>query len=842
MKARTTKVRTILLVLLVLLLTVSPLSAHAATSITVLSYAVAKDAPVLHVSVRPVASGHLPENIAAGGFLFSAPDGTTLPIMESEGSTGHIIVVDRMEYYNRHITATHVSAMVKAYLQLLPAHDLVKFIYADASLVETPYMAVSAAINQMNTLVTLYSGASDLSVAVSTALTQAANETKQEPYCRAVAIIANPCNALKLSEVTAVKNKPAHLTVIVPTRPQYEQGPIANAERYQDYLQGRQMLNKLVLQFGGSYFETPVTGSVSESGDDTNTIINLAAVAGASPYLDCIRNFTIDLKPLGETADAKQSNQRFDLDINAGQAKETLTITVPVALLPTPAPPAADTPEPSPTPVVNIGDNTVRWRRVRLVLQNNYYLDKNKVYETFDAEAQAAFDRFCEINGIPLSEGIDAEAYALLTEGSVIPHPTATPIPAATPAVQLGDSTVEWRRMRLALQNSYYLDTSKVYESYDSEAQAAFDKFCEINDLPITEGIDADTYELLLSGNFLPCPTATPSPSPSPSPSPTPEPTATPGIPAEGMRLQDRDGDPNHPGTFIARLQSNLQALNCFEAEYKPGEFDEPTLQAVNLYCQTYALSNELAEVGASKSLCETILETQRVPRTIPQPSLVDRIKEFLVRPLMMLGSFEIKMWMAVALCAALLIGIIIIIGIMRSGQGSDDVSVSSGGISRIPVSGQNPDVYNPLVTTPSSSAEDRTLPEGVTSTMPEGFGMPVSLRIEYLGGVRHESPVISGPYTMGRKDCSLQLDPSDRNISGKHAILYAENGQLFLRDLNSTNGTYVNGNRVGGRDAQSALSDKTMVLDEATEQESGYLLNRGDEIRMGKHHITVSW
>ncbi|MEO8268569.1 MAG: EAL domain-containing protein [Aureliella sp.] len=51
-------------------------------------------------------------------------------------------------------------------------------------------------------------------------------------------------------------------------------------------------------------------------------------------------------------------------------------------------------------------------------------------------------------------------------------------------------------------------------------------------------------------------------------------------------------------------------------------------------------------------------------------------------------------------------------------------------------------------------------------------------------------------PFTVGRRPgCSLQLN--FKTISGDHAELTVENGQLWVSDLNSTNGTYVNGLRI---------------------------------------------
>ncbi|NND96018.1 MAG: EAL domain-containing protein [Pirellulaceae bacterium] len=63
---------------------------------------------------------------------------------------------------------------------------------------------------------------------------------------------------------------------------------------------------------------------------------------------------------------------------------------------------------------------------------------------------------------------------------------------------------------------------------------------------------------------------------------------------------------------------------------------------------------------------------------------------------------------------------------------------------------------------------------------------------------IRH-IPIDDCPYIVGRnRGVSLRL--RFKTVSGNHASLSVENGQLFLTDLHSTNGTYVNGERITGR------------------------------------------
>ena len=62
---------------------------------------------------------------------------------------------------------------------------------------------------------------------------------------------------------------------------------------------------------------------------------------------------------------------------------------------------------------------------------------------------------------------------------------------------------------------------------------------------------------------------------------------------------------------------------------------------------------------------------------------------------------------------------------------------------------------------------------------------------------IRH-LPIDDATYLIGRNS-GVSLKLRFKTVSGNHASLSVENGQLKLTDLNSTNGTYVNGNRITG-------------------------------------------
>lgn len=57
----------------------------------------------------------------------------------------------------------------------------------------------------------------------------------------------------------------------------------------------------------------------------------------------------------------------------------------------------------------------------------------------------------------------------------------------------------------------------------------------------------------------------------------------------------------------------------------------------------------------------------------------------------------------------------------------------------------------------------------------------------------------IRSDLTIGRKD-NNSIVLSDPHISGNHAQIIVRNDSLFIEDLNSTNGTYLNGNKISNK------------------------------------------
>lgn len=66
----------------------------------------------------------------------------------------------------------------------------------------------------------------------------------------------------------------------------------------------------------------------------------------------------------------------------------------------------------------------------------------------------------------------------------------------------------------------------------------------------------------------------------------------------------------------------------------------------------------------------------------------------------------------------------------------------------------------------------------------------------------------IRSDLSIGRKDGN-SIIMADQHVSGNHAQILVRNNGLFLEDLNSTNGTYLNGNKLKGR---AKLSNKDEI------------------------------
>ena len=71
------------------------------------------------------------------------------------------------------------------------------------------------------------------------------------------------------------------------------------------------------------------------------------------------------------------------------------------------------------------------------------------------------------------------------------------------------------------------------------------------------------------------------------------------------------------------------------------------------------------------------------------------------------------------------------------------------------------------------------------------------------------------GSLRLGRGDeCALRFDPRiDKEVSRRHAWIQAEDGDYYIADEQSTNGTLVNGQRIPpNRYVRLSLSDTILI------------------------------
>lgn len=79
--------------------------------------------------------------------------------------------------------------------------------------------------------------------------------------------------------------------------------------------------------------------------------------------------------------------------------------------------------------------------------------------------------------------------------------------------------------------------------------------------------------------------------------------------------------------------------------------------------------------------------------------------------------------------------------------------------------------------------------------------------------GVRTDIPLLDGKsYVIGRDPSTSQLVFDDPSVSRKHAQIRLKNGNVEIRDLGSTNGTYINLDRVGDSFRVITARDRVLV------------------------------
>jgi hypothetical protein len=103
-----------------------------------------------------------------------------------------------------------------------------------------------------------------------------------------------------------------------------------------------------------------------------------------------------------------------------------------------------------------------------------------------------------------------------------------------------------------------------------------------------------------------------------------------------------------------------------------------------------------------------------------------------------------------------------------------------------------------PAVTAEGPAAPQATPAAPRRERRPDGSGA-LRLRVLEPAGRRGEVHVIDRELTVGRgAGCAIVLR-DDTYVSQLHARLFQQNGEGYIEDLGSTNGTYVNGKPITG-------------------------------------------
>lgn len=785
--------------------------------------------------------------------FFASVDGKEMVEIEASpfpaDSIGHIIVVDLAWGWTSYVDeGTVIRPILNDYLNRLDRANLVKFIIATPNGISDSqqYMSVEQASAYVNNSLSLPEKnlGKPMSTGIATALQlaykEAATLDAAGPAFKSVFALVDPANPSIADSATYIRNEykktgnsfPVTIVTVYVTTYMENYTGTETSKRVRS---GLDFYDKLASANG-----TLLVRLNHRRGEVISTD---GITAAFSPR----KYFRMNLTPLHPLIDYARDEHEIVIEgrTRRGSAWQTEFSNIKTRMLPKPAytPVPEITPDPIVTPeppVVGFNDNNVEAKRAIIRLQQLYYLDADKTFKGFEEECQFAFLHFCHINGIEEQDVILSYAYDLLMSDKAVPCPTATPTAAPTtpeppveptpaPYIYSGISSTPASRLIDILKRLYYLDSDAHYNEWNSECMLALIEMCEASGIDLDqelESVDQELYNWIISSTTL---------VPKETVTPVPDPT----VPPEGYRLGDMDTDDS---SFIAQMQTILQALNLYTSEKVVGQLDQATMDAVILYCQQYGMAMN-SSFRIDKSIVTEILTNggNRTPYMVPAPSFSEQFAAFLQKDALFLGSFQVKMWMLIAL-ALVLVFIIVLICIF-SHHKTEEHSISL------------PHVSTAQQVTPgiaSSSLEDVTIPlDGRRSmeddvTVPLGSGMNVTLTISGgpSQGVVH-ALIGSKNYIIGREtshggECDLPL-AGDHSVSRKHAALNYHNGQLFIHNL-SMNGTSVNGHSLDVNQ-RAANSEMTVPLNAVGQQNSSaFPLKRGDVIEICRYRIKIDW
>lgn len=423
--------------------------------------------------------------------------------------------------------------------------------------------------------------------------------------------------------------------------------------------------------------------------------------------------------------------------------------------------------------------------------------------------------------------------------------PTPTPTPSPEPLmVEYGKASSNARQARYFLYIYNYMeDHYNETEVFDKAAQQAFDEFAIRNGLDTTDGIYAGAFAILTDPSKIPVTYPPPSPTPSPTPTPTPEPTPSPEPTPRAIYLNEED--PIDGKDLILPMQIKLESLGYYEAineTFSPKKLDQATLNALALFAQTKGIANE-APNGVSVGLQEVLLKGSYEPFT-PSPSpkppgFVDNLRARMSQTLS-IGGLKVPFWTIIALVGLLLLGVIILIILLRSGHQTS--SVSGAGIPLDPL-GQGDGQTKEEGTKKTAVITGEWRRTGSKTVAMDNIGLAVNFHIQFMGRSETTHDFVSQRFTIGRENCTLLLDARDMSVSKEHAELNYHDNQLVIIDSNSTNGTFVNGMRVPSiKDGMMPVGGDMNKTLELKGDVFGRVINNGDILKIGMHQITITW
>lgn len=148
-------------------------------------------------------------------------------------------------------------------------------------------------------------------------------------------------------------------------------------------------------------------------------------------------------------------------------------------------------------------------------------------------------------------------------------------------------------------------------------------------------------------------------------------------------------------------------------------------------------------------------------------------------------------------------------IGVLDAGEQTQAISAPMSNATQMAMNVDCPVCHTPNPPSETYCIDCGFLLEGEPVTVAEMSDLPSMGKFVTPDGTR-EFPLKSGPNTVGRESADILL--AHNTVSRKHATVTVEDGTVFVEDAGSTNGTYVDGKKLGPED-RIELSDGSDVV-----------------------------